>query len=59
MKTTTESHAAALRYLVANNALHKLAEPVSLLLANPRHGEALRRHASARAARSHRRELDA
>ena len=56
MKSTTQSIDAALSYLASRDALHKLAEPVSLLLANPRHGEALRRHANARAARSHRRE---
>lgn len=54
MKTTIESHAAALRYLVAKDALHKLAVPVSCLLGDQRHGEALRRQAKRRETRSRR-----
>ena len=52
--TTPESHDAALRYLASRNALHKLAEPVSRLFADQRHGEALRRQSKAREARSRR-----
>lgn len=42
MKTTQQSHAAALAYLVKCNALAKLAEPVLVLFANPHHGQAWR-----------------
>lgn len=38
---------AATAYLTSRNALHKLAEPVSCLMGNPRHGEALRRQRKA------------
>lgn len=42
MRTTPRSHAAALAYLTSKNALHKLAEPVLVLFANPHHGQAWR-----------------
>jgi len=42
MRTTPQSHAAALAYLVSRNALAKLAEPVLVLFANPHHGQAWR-----------------